>query len=386
MQFNKYYSQLTQSSIRAISKHCQNVNGINLGQGVCDMPTPEPIKQAAYQAIAENKNTYVSAYGITPLREGIANKARTFNNIDCDVDNVLVTHGATGAFIAASRALFNPGDEIILFEPYYAYHKLAIDSASLRIKTVSINLDDFSIDLQAVRDAVTDKTKAILICTPCNPCGKVFSRSELLGLGELACEKNLYLITDEMYEYITYPGVEHISVASLSPDIAARTITMSGFSKTYNMTGWRLGYAVAPKDIIERMQLAHDLIYVCAATPLQYAAITAINMPQNYYDSLRENYTRKREIFFNGLKKLGLTAIKPDGAYYTLVDISNTEYFNTDDPALSLLNASRVAAVDGRSFYLQSDENIKGKEQIRFCFATNEDRLKVALEYLGEAL
>ena len=386
MQFNQYFSQLTQSSIRAISKHCQELGGINLGQGVCNIPTPEPIKQAAYKAIADNKNTYVSAYGIAPLREAIAEKAQAFNKISCTMQNVLVTNGSTGAFIAATRALFNRGDEIILFEPYYAYHKLAIDSIGLNVKTVNIDLATFAINMDEVREAISDKIKAILICTPCNPCGKVFTREELLALGEIACENNLYIITDEMYEYITYPGVEHVSMASLSPEIQARTITMSGFSKTYNMTGWRLGYAIADEKIIERMQLAHDLIYVCSATPLQYAAIAAVKMPQHYYDDLRASYTQKRELFFDGLEKMGLPAVKPDGAYYTLVDISSTKFAEVEDSALALLKASKVAAVDGSSFYLQEGGNVKGKHQLRFCFALEQNKLVLALDYLTKAL
>lgn len=386
MQFNQYFSQLTQSSIRAISKHCQELGGINLGQGVCDIPTPEPIKQAAYKAIADNKNTYVSSYGIAPLREAIANKAQSFNKIPCTMQNVMVSHGSTGAFIAATRALFNQGDEIILFEPYYAYHKLAIDSIGLSVKTVNIDLETFAIDIDEVRNAISEKTKAILICTPCNPCGKVFTKDELLILGEIACENNLYIITDEMYEYITYPGIEHVSIASLSPEIQARTITMSGFSKTYNVTGWRLGYVIADEKIIERMQLAHDLIYVCAATPLQYAAIAAINMPQKYYDDLRKSYTQKRKLFFDGLARMGLSAVQPDGAYYTLVDISTSKFFEAEDTALALLNASKVAAVDGRSFYLQEGGKMKGRHQLRFCFATEQAQLKLALQRLSDAL
>lgn len=258
---------LRQSGIRAASTECEKIGGINLGQGICDLPTPEVIKQAAIRAIEHEKNVYSACEGVFNLRQAIAHKIQTFNKIPVQAETeVLVTHGSTGAFICATMSLFNPGDEVILFEPFYGYHKNILELYQVQVKAVPINLDDLSVQMEDLEQAITPKTRAIIICTPCNPCGKVFSEQELLAIGEIAEHYDLAVITDEIYEYITYPGYKHVSFARLK-NFKERTITISGCSKTYNMTGWRLGYASGPAHVIAKMALVQDLVYVCPATP-----------------------------------------------------------------------------------------------------------------------
>lgn len=384
--FNKDVIDLKQSKIRAISRRCHELGGINLGQGICDLPIEPSIKEAAIKAIRDDKSIYTSPEGILTLREKIAEKVTAFNRINVGPEEVLLTHGATGAFVAAAKALFNAGDEVIMFEPYYAYHRSILELFNIKVKIVSIDLDDLSFDLDEVKAAITEKTKAILICTPSNPCGKVFTQSELTQLGDLAVHHHLYVLTDEMYEYITYPGHRHVSLASLSPDYFERTITISGFSKTYNMTGWRLGYAVAPKAIIEKMTLVSDLFYICMATPLQYAACAALDLPEDYYRDVLKMYLDKRDFFISEIQSMGLNAVCPEGAYYTLVDIANTHFARAEDPAIALLEAAGVAAVDGRAFFDQDKRQEKGAHQLRFCFSTDMPKLVQAIQNIKKSL
>jgi aminotransferase len=373
---------LKQSGIRAASKRCAELNGINLGQGICDLPILDEIKQAAYSAIKNNKNIYSACEGIMPLREKVTKKIQAFNNIPVEKENVLISHGATGAFIAAITATLNPGDEVILFEPFYGYHKGILQLQNINAKYVKINSDDFSIDMAELEDAINNKTRAILICTPCNPAGKIFSKQELLTIGHLAEKNNLMLITDEIYEYITYPGHEHTSIAALE-NFKERTITISGFSKTYNMTGWRLGYVSGPEKIIEKMALIQDLLYVCPSTPLQYAALSALDLPQTYYSEMTDLYLKKRDYIVNALRTMGLKVTMPQGAYYLLADFSALNFNNDIEAANFLIEEAKVATVTGRSFYENPDD---GKNILRICFAMNEDKLTKAIQQLQKAL
>src|SRR5579872_1787040 len=237
-------SEIAQSEIRVMSVECERLRGINLAQGVCDTPAPEVVRQAAKDAIDQGLNTYTRLDGIAPLRQAIARKLAEYNHINVSPENeVLVASGATGAFYAASMALLNPGDEVIVFEPYYGYHVHTLATMNIVAKPVSLAAPDFHLDLDAVKHAITPRTRAMIINTPGNPSGKIFSRKELEQLCELAMRHDLFIFTDEIYEYFLYDGNEHISPASL-PGMAERTITISGFSKTFSVTGWRVGYAV----------------------------------------------------------------------------------------------------------------------------------------------
>jgi aminotransferase len=374
---------LKQSGIRAASQQCARIGGINLGQGVCDLPTPDLIKQEACLAIEANKSIYSACEGIYPLREAVANKITAFNKINVDASEVVITHGATGAFVCAAQTLFNPGDEVIVFEPFYGYHKSILELMGVQVCGVPIHLDkDFFIDYQELADSITPKTKAIIVCTPNNPSGKVYSRDELLTIGKIAEEKNLYVITDEIYEYITYPGFEHVSLASLE-NFKERTITISGFSKTYNMTGWRLGYASGPKEIIEKMALVQDLFYACPATPLQYALLAAFKLDASYYDDMRTMYYQKSQEAVSAITEMGFEVMaRPQGAYYLLANFSQLGFKDDKEAATFLLEKAKVAAVTGSAFYINPED---GKRCLRFCYALNEQSVAQAYQQMRKA-
>lgn len=374
--------QLKQSGIRSASVQCSKLNGINLGQGICDLPVPETIKQAAYQAIALDKSQYSACEGVYSLRVQIAQKATKFNKIPVSAEQVLVGHGATGIFVCAVMALFNPGDEVICFEPFYGYHKNILDLKGITIKPVPIDLTHLTVDMQKVAAAITPKTRGVILCTPNNPTGKVFSLNELNQLADIAKQNDLFVITDEIYEYVTYPGYEHVSFASL-PGCFERTVTISGFSKTYNMTGWRLGYALATHEIIEKMSLIQDYLYVCPATPLQYAVLDALAIDDNYYHQMAAEYLGKRDFVVNALRHMGFKVAMPQGAYYLLADCSALPFANDSAICQFLLEQAKVAAVPGSSFYCNPAD---GKNYIRFCFALSLDKLSAAMEQMQAAL
>lgn len=373
---------LKQSGIRAASVQCNAIGGINLGQGVCDIPTPDLIKQRAYKSIETNKNLYSPCEGILELREAIAHKLADYNKITVDSrTEVMVTHGSTGAFVSAITTLFNPGDEVILFEPFYGYHKNILNLHGMNVQTVPINLQDFSFDPADIEKVINSHTRGIVICTPCNPCGKVFSKEELITIGKIAEKHNLYVITDEIYEYITYPGFEHISPASL-PDFKHRTITISGFSKTYNMTGWRLGYAAGPTEIISKMALVQDLIYVCPATPLQHGAVAAFDLDKSYCQNLKHTYLSKRDHVVTALREIGFKFTVPQGAYYILLDFSALGFKDDEQAAKIILEKAKVALVPGRAFYV---DPAKGKNIVRVCYALDEPEIVQAMKQLKAA-
>lgn len=373
---------LKQSGIRAASARCAELNGINLGQGVCDLPIRDEIKQAANRAIEHDKSLYSACEGITPLREKLVEKINKFNHIPVGIENVLVTHGATGAFYTAITTLFEPGDEVILFEPFYGYHKHLLQLHNINIKAVKINMQDLSFDFSELEAVVTNKTRAILICTPCNPAGKVFSKQELLQIGGLAEQHDLMIMTDEIYEYITYPGYEHISIASLE-NFKSRTLTISGFSKTYNMTGWRLGYVSGPEKIIERMALVQDLVYICPSTPMQHAVLAALDLPEDYYSDMADLYLIKRDKVVGQLRDMGFKITLPQGAYYLLADFSELGFKDDIAAADFLMENAKVATVTGRSFYTNPED---GKSILRLCYAMSEEKLDRAMGQMKAAL
>lgn len=381
--FSKTAAGLKQSGIRSASIRCAELGGINLGQGMCDIPVHEKIKAAAEAAIKQDKNLYAPFNGVTELRIALANKIRKFNKVEANPETeIFVSLGATGAFVCAVKTLFNPGDEVILFEPFYGYHKYTLEQFGISVVTAGINSEDFAIDFSALEKLINPKIKGIVICTPCNPCGKVFTKEELIKIGEFAKKNNLYVITDEIYEYITYPGHEHLSIASLN-DYWDRTITISGFSKTFNVTGWRLGYAYGPAAIIEKMALVHDLLYVCPPTPLQYAMVEALALSDDYYQQMRASFLKKRDTVMNVLRQLGCKITTPEGAYYLMADCSAFGYADDVSTANFLLEKAKVATVTGRSFYHDPND---GKHILRFCYALHERKLEQAMENIRKAL
>ena len=381
-------ADLTQSDIRAVSRMVQAVDGINLGQGICDLPTPPMIRGAARAAIERNWSTYSSFAGIPALRSFVAEKLRDFNRIPVDSDDeVIVTVGSTGAFAMALMAILDPGDEVILFEPFYGYHTNLLKATGGVPVTVLQRGEEWSIDFEQVEAAVTSRTKAFVITTPGNPHGKVWTRQELTGILDIAERHDLWIITDEIYEYMTYDNHQHVSMASLR-GAYDRTITISGFSKTYNMTGCRLGYAAGRPPLIDKMGLLNDLFYICAPTPLQHGVAAARELSDDFYAALRRDYALKRELMCATLEEVGFDVPWPQGAYYVLASFrrlaADHDGFEDDRSACrTLIDRCGIGTVAGSAFFAGPAE---GRFRLRFCFAKELDELNEACDRLKSGL
>ena len=367
--------RLAQSDIRAMTLACAKVNGINMSQGVCDTPVPEVVVQAAKDAMEQGRNIYSRYDGIPELRQAIALKLAAYNRITADPEtNVTVSAGATGSFQATCMALLNPGDEIILFEPFYAYHIQAILAVEAIPRYVSMRAPEWSWNAQELEQAITARTKAMVVNTPGNPSGKIFSRSEMEQIAEIVCRRDLMVLTDEIYEYFVFDGREHISMASL-PNMAQRTITIGGYSKTFSITGWRIGYSVAEATWAKAIGAMSDVLYVCAPTPLQHGVAAGIQaLPKSFYAGLATEYQQKRDRFCRALSKAGLPPSIPQGAYYVLADVSRLPGHTGRDRAMYLLDKTGVAGVPGEAFFAGPE----GNRFIRFCFAKTHEDLEQA--------
>jgi len=362
---------LVQSDIRRMSRECERVGGINLGQGICDLPTIPELVEGACDAIASSKATYSKFEGIDLLRERIAKKIATFNRFEVDpAREIVVTVGSTGGFAAAALATLNAGDEVILFEPYYGYHLNTLKVLGVETKYVPLNLPDWSIDFDALRAAFGPKTRGIVVCTPSNPCGKVFTTDELRRIAELCREFNAWCYTDEIYEYIVYDGRKHVSMASVDRDV---TITISGFSKTFSVTGWRIGYVAADARVCASIGLVNDLFYVCAPTPLQWGIARALEIGEEYYRNLAADYEKKRDLLAAALTDGGFQPFVPQGAYYMLAEIPDG-FADAREAAMALIEEAGVASVPGPSFYASA----RGDRLLRFCFAKDFAALEEA--------
>jgi aminotransferase len=368
---------LVQSDIRRMSRECERVGGINLGQGICDLPTIPELVDGACEAIRSNKATYSKFEGIDPLRERIARKIERFNGFKVDpATEVVVTVGSTGGFATATLATLNAGDEVILFEPYYGYHLNTLKVLGVVPKFVPLQAPDWAIDFDALRAAFGPKTRGIVVCTPSNPCGKVFTRDELERIGALCREFGAWAYTDEIYEYIVYDGRRHLSMASIEScrDV---TITISGFSKTFSVTGWRIGYVAVDARVASSIGLVNDLFYVCAPTPLQWGIARALEIGDEYYAKLAADYQKKRDLLADALSEAGFEPSVPQGAYYMLARIPE-EFRDDKEAAQALLETTRVASVPGSAFFVSD----AGKRMLRFCFAKDFDSLEEACKRL----
>ena len=363
------------SEIRAMSIECDAVGGINLAQGVCDTPTPAVVQEAAIQAIHEGYNIYTRLDGIARLRQAIAQKQERDYGLIYDAEReVLVTCGATAGLHAAAMALLNPGDEVLLFEPFYGYHTSTLES--MRVKPVLVPLaePDWALDVDALKAAITPRTRALILNTPANPSGKVFTLAELEAVAQVAIERDLFVITDEIYEYFVYDGVKHISPATLE-GMKERTIVISGFSKTFSVTGWRLGYVTASAKWVPAMAYFHDLTYVCAPSALQHGAAAGLEqLGPEFYRRLAADHQSKRERMMSALEAAGLEPGRPAGAYYVLASATRLAGKTAAEKARTLLAATGVAAVAGSAFFRPgSSENL-----LRFCFAKQDRDLDEA--------
>ena len=363
---NQRMAALAHSEIRAMTQACVQANGLNMAQGVCDTPVPSVVLRAAAQAMERGKNVYSRFDGLPELRQAIAKKLAQYNGIAADPEtDITVSAGATGSFHCACLALLNPGDEVILFEPYYQYHisaLLAVEAVPVMVKMRAPDWIFLAADLER---AITPRTKVIIVNSPGNPSGKVFSRQELESIAAIAQQHDLFVFTDEIYEYFLYDGRTHVSLASL-PGMADRTITIGGYSKTFSITGWRIGYSVAAARWAQAIGAMNDLLYVCAPTPLQVGVAAGIQeLLDLFYRDLAHDYQRKRDRFCQALAKAGLTPSVPQGAYYVLADTSRLPGTTGKERAMFLLETIGLAAVPGEAFFSGAD----GRQFIRFSYA-----------------
>lgn len=367
----------TESIIRKMTRIANQYNAINLSQGFPDFDPPQELKEALKQASDEGPHQYEVTWGSQAFREALAKKQANFMGIDIDPNrDIVVTCGSTEAMMAAMMTVCNPDDKVIVFSPFYENY--AADAILCYAKPIYVPLHppEFNFDKNELIRAFEQRPKAIILCNPSNPVGKVFTRDELQFIANLAEEYDTFVITDEVYEHIVFEPNQHVYFASL-PGMYERTISCSSLSKTYSITGWRLGYVIATPEVIDGVKKVHDFLTVGAAAPLQKAAISGLELPCTYYDDLRKLYSKKRDLFLKGLDKAGLSYITPQGAYYVMVDIS--EFTNGSDVEFCEWMAEEVgvAAVPGSSFFKEDVNNF-----IRFHFAKKEETLNEAIKRL----
>jgi len=371
----------TESVIREMTRLCQAYNAINLAQGFPDFDPPDKVKSAASQAIRDGYNQYSTTHGVLSLRQAIAHKMSTYNHVSCNPDdNVTVTCGTTEGMISSLLALLNPSEEVVIFEPFYENYGPDSILSGAKCKYVALEEPSFKIDEEKLKAAFSKKTKAVIINTPHNPTGRVFTRHELELIRDLCTDYDAFAITDEIYEHILYDDRKHISIASLDR-MENRTMTISGFSKTYSATGWRVGYVIAPKKLTAAVRKVHDFLTVCAPTPLQEACIAALKLPLSYYRDLRTLYAKSRKLLLRTLEDASFICTVPEGAYYVWTDIRRTGFKDDRKLAEHLIKKIGVGAVPGSSFYHLPS---KGRRKLRFSFSKMPHTIEMAASRLSK--
>ncbi len=376
-------SRFTESVIREMTREALKHGAVNLSQGFPDFSAPEELKQAAMRAIADDVNQYAITWGAKDFRDAIAAKTKWSLGLDVDPETELtVTCGSTEGMIAAMMATVDSGDEVVIFEPFYENYAPDAILSDARPRYVPLRAPDWTFDPEELRAAFNERTKAIIICNPNNPTGKVFTRDELEFIAALCQEYDALCFTDEIYEHIIYPRedkeVAHISIATL-PGMRERTVIVNSMSKTYSVTGWRVGYCIAPPHITNAIRKVHDFLTVGAAAPLQRAGVYALNLPREYYDYLQSEYRRRRDMLLPVLEAAGFQVFRPDGAYYMMTDISRFGFTNDVEFTRHLVREIGVACVPGSSFYSRPEF---GAQQVRFCFCKKDETLAAAAERL----
>ena len=371
--------RFSESVIREMTRLAQLHGAVNLAQGFPDFPAPLEIKEAACRAIMDDINQYAITWGAKSFRNAIALKTRSYLGIEIDPEReITVTCGSTEAMIASLLAIINPGDEVVIFEPFYEnYGPDTILSGAIP-RYVTLRSPDWNFDPAELEAAFNEKTKAIIINTPNNPTGKVFSRQELEFIAALCIKWNAIAVTDEIYEHILYDGWAHCAIATLD-GMRERTITINGLSKTYSVTGWRVGYAIGPPHLTEAIRKVHDFLTVGAAAPMQEAGVRALALPPGYYSELARAYQRRRDLLVEGLHAAGFECFTPRGAYYIMADISPLGADNDLEFTRYLVKDVGVAVVPGSSFFHDSSG---GFRYIRFCFCKKDETLQAASERL----
>ena len=367
----------TDSVIRRMPRISAQYNAVNLSQGFPDFDPPKELMDRLSQVAYEDFHQYSITWGAQGFREALAAKQTRFMGHPVDPNReIVVTCGSTEAMMAAMMTVTNPGDKVVIFSPFYENYGADTILSGAEPVYVPLHPPEFNFDPAELEQAFQQHPKALILCNPSNPCGKVFTKEELLFIADLAQKYDTYVITDEVYEHIVYAPHKHVYFASL-PGMWERTISCSSLSKTYSITGWRLGYTIAPEEITERIKKVHDFLTVGAAAPLQEAVIPGLNFGQDYYDKLQATYTHKRDLFLKGLKDVGLEFSEPQGAYYVLMDITPFGYDNDLEFCQVLAKEVGVGAVPGSSFFREPVNHL-----IRFHFAKKDETLNEALNRL----
>jgi len=362
-----------ESVIRKMTRVCQKYGGINLAQGFPEKDPPEEVLQEALRAIREGHNQYSITWGLPALRQAVAKKVAYCGGMNPDPElEVTITCGSSEAIVASLLALVNPGEKVIIFEPFYENYLPGLTLSGGVPIFVPLRDSDWAIDEKALEGGFSQKPKAIILNTPANPSGKVFTREELERIARLCRENDTYVVTDEIYEHMTYDGLRHVSPASLD-GMWERTITIGGCSKTYSVTGWRVGYVIAPAGLMGAVRKVHDYMVVAAPTPFQMAAIKALNLPGSYYLDLAEHYREKRDFFLQAFRELGIPVLKPSGAYYMMIRIDGLGLGDDEAFAMGLVEKAGVAVVPGSSFYHRPED---GRDKVRFCYAKKWETLR----------
>src|ERR671917_552482 len=374
-------SRFTESVIREMTREAIKHGAVNLSQGFPDFPAPEDLKRAAAAAINDDVNQYAVTWGAKDFREAIADKTRWFLGLSYDPEReITVTCGSTEGMIAAMLATVDPGEEVVVFEPFYENYAPDAILSDARPIYVPLRAPDWSFDRDQLRAAFNEKTKAIIVCNPNNPTGKVFSQDEMEFIAGLCQEFDALCFTDEIYEHILYPregaDIRHISMAQID-GMRDRTVVVNSMSKTYSVTGWRVGYCIAPPEITSAIRKVHDFLTVGAAAPLQAAGAYALSLPQQYYDTLQSEYRARRDLLLPVLEAAGFKTFVPDGAYYIMTDISAFGFSDDVEFTRHLIREVGVACVPGSSFYSNPAD---GANQVRFCFCKKDETLDAAAE------
>jgi aminotransferase len=372
-------ARFTESVIREMSRWAIQNRAVNLAQGFPDFGAPENIKEAAREAIAHDINQYTITWGARPLREAIGRKYRRWYGLDYDPEReITVCCGATEGMIASMMAVTNPGDEVVVFEPFYENYRPDALLCGAESRLVRLRPPDWTFDPDELRAAFSSRTRAIILNSPNNPTGRVFTYDELQTIASLAQEFDCLVISDEIYEHILYDGAVHRPIATL-PDMRERTILVNSMSKTWSVTGWRVGWVLAPAEIADAVRKVHDFLTVGAAAPLQQAGVLALDSPDEYYADLAAHYQARRDLLLDGLDAAGFRPYRPSGAYYILCDISGFGFGNDVTFVRHLIERAGVAAVPGSSFF---SDPANGSQLIRFCFCKKDSTLREAVERL----
>jgi len=373
--------QFTESVIREMTRLAMEHNALNLAQGFPDFPAPSEVKEAAVSAIRADVNQYAITWGARGFRRAIAERFEKDTGLEVDPEReITVCCGATETMIASMLAVVDPGDEVVIFEPFYEnYGPDAIISGAVP-RFVRLRPPDWTFDPAELAAAFNERTRALILNTPNNPTGKVFTCQELETIAQLAQRWNAYVLTDEIYQHLVYDGCRHVSIVTL-PGMRERTITINGMSKAYSVTGWRVGYAIASPEISNAIRKMHDFLTVGAAAPLQEAGSTALRLPDEYYRKLRADYTARRDSFLPALERAGFRCYKPHGAYYIMTDISGFGFPSDVEFTRYLIRDIGVAVVPGSSFY--SDPGA-GRQQARFCYCKSDATLLEAARRLAK--